>query len=347
MRILGLFALILSPVLVALTGAQSYAQSASPQLQAAMDAWLADDDASALPAISALAASGDAQAGLLLGEIDRATNAEIQSDWLASLSGADRAALFQPGGAQMTEALAASGDTLAAMMLAASNPAAASVEVAHTLLAFGEKERARLLAWRMLEAGKLAEVVTVPKEEPLFREMDWLWWMQGWIAGGSQSGQPEQWVLVSEAKGRAAGVILANWSAQFIAAKTPLTPTLKRVAAALQGRANGFADAAEREYAEKFVSGLARRDPAMRPLGAICAQHCGQEIGACMLEGLRLIGGYGELMPLDTPYEGLIGQTPYSISKKAENNLRRLIRARRGAAKGEPLNQCLGQSVGG
>ena len=109
----------------------------------------------------------------------------------------------------------------------------------------------------------------------------------------------------------------------------------------------GIADAAEREYTEKFVASLARRDPAMRPLGAICKQHCGEEIGACMLEGLRLIGGYGELMPLDTPYEGLIGQTPFSISKKAENNLRRLIRARGGAAKGEPLNQCLGQSVGG
>ena len=347
MRFHGLFAVTLSMLIAALPGAQAAAQETSPQLQAAIDAWLADDDASALPAISALAASGDAQASLLLGEIDRATSSEVQSEWLASLSGADRTALFQPGGAQMTEALAASGDTLAEMMLAASNPSAVSVEVAHTLLAFGEKERARLLAWRMLEAGKLAVVVTVPKEEPLFREMDWLWWMQGWIAGGSQSGQPEQWVLVSEAKGRAAGVILANWSAQFIAAKTPLTPMLKRVAAALQGRTNGFADAAEREYTEKFVASLARRDPAMRPLGAICKQHCGEEIGACMLEGLRLIGGYGELMPLDTPYEGLIGQTPYSISKKAENNLRRLIRARGGAAKGEPLNQCLGQSVGG
>ncbi|MEO1613642.1 MAG: hypothetical protein AAFU55_15000, partial [Pseudomonadota bacterium] len=49
------------------------AQTASPQLQGAIDAWLADDDAAALPAMSALAANGDDAAALLLGRIERMT----------------------------------------------------------------------------------------------------------------------------------------------------------------------------------------------------------------------------------------------------------------------------------
>ena len=349
MRFCGLFTLVFLVFASAFAGSAVNAQDEpSPQLQAAIDAWLADDDAAALPALSALAAAGDSRAALLLGEIERRSAPERETDWLRKLPSADRAALFRPAGAPLTETLAANGDALAQTLLAAAAPDA-TIETAHTLHAFGEVESARHLAWTMLESGKLAEVITMPAEEPLFRDLDWLWWMKGWIAGGAVSGQPQNWVLVSAAKGRAAGIIFANWSAQFIAAKTPLTPELSRLAKALGGSSASLAKSGPSEiaYAEKMVSGLARRDPAMRPLGAICKRLCEAELGACMLEGLRLVGGYGALMPLDTPVEGLISQSAFTTSKRAENAVERLIRATAPSAKGEPINQCLGQSVGG
>ncbi|MEL7465842.1 MAG: hypothetical protein AAFN79_17360 [Pseudomonadota bacterium] len=324
------------------------AQEASPELQVATDAWLSDDDATALPALSALAASGDQSAAIMLGRIERMTPKPAESPWLASLSSADRAALFAPTGAPLLDALAGGGDALAEMLLAADGPEA-TIETAHTLHAFGEVERARHLAWTMLEAGKLAEVVTMPQEEPLYRDLDWLWWMRGWMAGGANSGQPENWVLVSEAKGRAAGIIFANWAAQFIAAKTPLTEELQRVASALDGKPAALVAAGPEEvaYAEKLVAGLARRDPAMRPLAAVCNTACGEELGACMLEGLRVLGGYGALMPLDTPLEPVISQSAYTTSAKAAANVRRMIAAASPAAPGEPVNQCLASAVGG
>ena len=344
MRFCGLISFVAS----LFVAASAFAQAASPQLQAAVDAWLADDDAAALPALSALAVSGDSQAALLLGRIERMTPDGAESDWVSGLSAPDRKALFQPGGQSLIDALAAGGDGLAQMIAAADTPEA-SIEIAHTLHAFGEVERARYLAWTMLEAGKLAEVITMPSEEPLFRDLDWLWWMRGWMAGGALSAQPQNWVLVSEAKGRAAGIIFANWSAQFIAAKTPLTPELKRLAGALNGKPRALqkAGSEEMDYAEKMIAGLARRDPAMRPLGAICKTHCEAELGACMLEGLRVVGGYGALMPLDTPHEGLISQSAFTTSPRAANALKRLIRASAPTAKGAPVSQCLAGAVGG
>ena len=83
MRFCGLFTLVF------LVFASAFAVSAvnaqdepSPQLQAAIDAWLADDDAAALPALSALAAAGDSRAALLLGEIERRSAPERETDWL-------------------------------------------------------------------------------------------------------------------------------------------------------------------------------------------------------------------------------------------------------------------------
>lgn len=344
MRICGLISFVASMFFAA----GAFAQAVSPQLQGAIDAWLADNDAAALPALSALAIAGDDQAALLLGRIERMTPEGAASDWVSGLSGPDRQALFQPGGQSLIDAMAAKGDGLAQMIAAADAPGA-TIEIAHTLHAFGETERARYLAWTILEAGKLAEVITMPKEEPLFRDLDWLWWMRGWMAGGAQSAEPQSWVLVSEAKGRAAGIIFANWAAQFIAAKTPLTPELKRVAGALNGKPRSLLQAGPEElaFAERMVAGLARRDPAMRPLGALCGLYCGAELGACMLEGLRLVGGYGALMPLDTPHEGLISQSAYTTSARAVNTLQRLIRAAAPSADGEPVSQCLSSSVGG
>lgn len=345
MRIRDLFIVLLSFLFATAAVAQ---QSVSPQLQAAVDAWLADDDATALPALSALAAAGDSDASLILERISSMTPAGAESVYVSGLTAADRQAIFQPGGGSPLEVLAAQGDGLAKALLAADAPGA-SIELAHTLHAFGEVERARYLAWSMLEEGKLADVITMSAEEPLFRDLDWLWWMRGWMAGGALSAQPLSWVLVSEAKGRAPGLILANWSAQFIAATTPLTPELKRVAGALDGNPSAVLNAgpADVEFATKMIAGLARRDPAMRPLGAICAKTCGEEVGACMLEGLRLLGGYGALMPLDTPLERVISQTAYTTSPKAENLVLRLMRVTAPAAKGQTANQCLLNAING
>ncbi|MEL6794724.1 MAG: hypothetical protein AAFP78_14785, partial [Pseudomonadota bacterium] len=134
-----------------------------------------------------------------------------------------------------------------------------------------------------------------------------------------------------------------------IAAKTPLTPELKRVARAHDGETPALIDAgpADVAFAEKLVAGLARRDPAMRPLAAVCSAACGEELGGCMLEGLRVIGGYGALMPLDTPHETLISQTDYTTSPRAVGTVRRLIAAAAPSAAGAPVNQCLATAIGG
>lgn len=323
-------------------------QNVSPQLAAAVEAWLADDDAAALPAISALAASGDALAAKLLGRIAKTTPRDAESGWVSALAPADRAALFSPGGAEPLAAAAAAGDSVAAAFLSAEGPQP-TLDDARTLHAAGEVEAARLLAWRLMEAGRIGEIATLPREDPIYADLDWLLWMQGWIAGGHGSGEPEKWVLVSEAKGRVAGLILTSWSAQFLAATKPLTDELALVSAALGGKPRRLAEAGPGgvAYAERLLEGLARRDPALRPLGAICGRACPQGVGGCMLEGLRRLGGYGAVMPIDSPLEAAVSQFDFTISARAQGMTLRLLRAAGDPAPGEAMDACLPAALNG
>lgn len=68
----------------------------APGFRAAVSAWLADDEAAALPALAALAAGGNAAAQMLLALIDKAP--EHQGPWLAARTRDERIALMRAAG---------------------------------------------------------------------------------------------------------------------------------------------------------------------------------------------------------------------------------------------------------
>lgn len=90
----------------------------APDFTAAVDIWLAGDEAAALPRLAALAQDNNRSAQILLGLID--TTPGLQGDWLMALPRADRIALLRaPGGisGQNWMRAAAADDPLAATWL--------------------------------------------------------------------------------------------------------------------------------------------------------------------------------------------------------------------------------------
>ncbi|MEM8752212.1 MAG: hypothetical protein AAGF90_04480 [Pseudomonadota bacterium] len=329
---------------IVLAGPGQAESHVSERLAAAVEAWLADDDATALPALSELAGEGDEAAITLLGRIAARPDA-TWTPYVAGLSREDREGFLNPGGFDILAVRALAGDELAEAFIAAEKPEA-GVEVAETLLAAGEEEAARAVIWRAMENGRVAEVLEQPADGALRGSLDYLYWIQAWVAAGHASAEPEKWVTVGPEAGRASGLILASWLTEFIAADKPLPPNLKRVAAALDGSTGAVKDDGEIEYLEKMLVRLGRRDPALVPAAAVCKRLCADETGACMVESMRLLGGYDAAMEFDTPLESVIPQMEFARSARAEGEFERRLRAAANPG-GASASACLSSALAG
>jgi hypothetical protein len=141
------FALLLSAALLATTPlhADPLSGQSDPAFAAALDQWLAADEATALPALAALAQEEKPAAQILLGLID--TTPALQGDWLMALPRTDRIALLRvPGGLSGQNWMqAAAAEPLAAAWLQYRDTAAPPTVILD-FARLGEPRAARLAA---------------------------------------------------------------------------------------------------------------------------------------------------------------------------------------------------------
>ena len=89
-RVVGVLVLLWSSIGLAAAGIPG---REAPAFEAALEQWLADDEAGSLPELAGLAAEGNAAAQMLLALIDRTPS--LQGPWLARLPRAERDALLR------------------------------------------------------------------------------------------------------------------------------------------------------------------------------------------------------------------------------------------------------------
>ncbi|MFN4099784.1 MAG: hypothetical protein ACK4GT_08405 [Pararhodobacter sp.] len=157
-------------VVLGLTGtalATTLPGASAPAFTAALDDWLADDEAAALPALAALATGGNSAARLLLAQIDKMP--ALQGPYLAHLPRAQRVALMRaPGGMSGLSWLTqAAGLPLADAWLALRHPGAGP-ELIAAFAALDEPRAARetfvTLAAREVQALATLDPVTADPE---------------------------------------------------------------------------------------------------------------------------------------------------------------------------------------
>ncbi|MEM7546360.1 MAG: hypothetical protein AAF367_12550 [Pseudomonadota bacterium] len=328
----------------------------TPEMGAAIEAWLADDDATALPALGAMAAAGDRSVQLLLSQIERHTPAGGETSWVSALDDDARMSLFRTPGDPAADPwvmqLAAKGDPLAQALKASRQPDA-TIETAQALFAAGEVEQAKRLTWNILAGGRFDAILNLPPEEPLNEALDYVKWMQGWFLGGALSPEQRKWVLVSPKEGRMLGMVLVNMLAPVMnPALAPREP-VARVTRALQGSAQDLVEEGPQGigFVAKLLERQARTDPDLKALGNMCTRLCADEVGTCLLGSVLLLGGYERVMEQDSPYEGLIPQADYVASLRAQNTaerrLRRAVAIGFGGGTGYRVSQCLAGHMGG
>ena len=299
----------------------------SAELKAAIAAWLADDDA-ALTTIARLANRGDAEAQMLLGGIDRSIPQDGLSAALKAMPKEDRAALMGSPEGPWVETLAAGGDGIARMLLAAETPEA-DIEIAHTLMAAGETEAATRLAWRLVKNGGLSTIINMPPDEPLFGQLHFANWMREWFAAAPQ--KQSEWFQTSPPKGRLQGLEITSIVGPMMAPHLAPGEELSRIVRGVRGDFGPLAgsDKPGLNYFTRMLAQLGQSDPNLITLNRVCTGFCGALRGECSMAVIALLGGYEPLTELDTPYEALIPQQDYALSDRAARTLVRIVRSGR------------------
>ncbi|MEM7270302.1 MAG: hypothetical protein AAF401_13770 [Pseudomonadota bacterium] len=344
--VFSLFALIFS-----VFGA--FAAEPSGKVQAAIEAWLADDDEASLTALAGLANAGDVDAQMLISQIERETPSGGETPFVLAMDRKARKDVFRaPGGLSGTpwvKVKAGEGDAVAAALLDAKLPDA-GMETAHILFQAGEREAAKRLAWEIVERGRFDAVLSMEANKPLLGALPYLAWLQGWFGGGVM--QQQTWVPKSPVDGRGSGLMFVALVAPMLAPQFAPQPEIERVVRALRGQASDLVNAGEADSAATLLEDTAKADPNLSFAGRMCERLCPGEVGRCMISTMALLGGYDRLMFQDSPLERLIPQKTYLASKRAENVLERRVRsAVQGfstvSASGYEVSQCLKSEVSG
>lgn len=253
---------------------------------AALEAWLADDEESALPAMAGLAQNGNAAAQLLLALIDKTP--ALQGPWLAQQPRAVRLELMRaPGGfsGQSWAHAAAEATPLARLWLRRWQVDAMPelvLEFAHA----GENRAARetLLALAARERRGFTALADDPGFPPELRALVWREWQDAGdnmerIAterAATHPGDP-QFRLAGQSPDAAA---LADWLLQATAAA---------------------------------------------PLVALCDNACPQSTRECTLALYLLLGGHHALLTSGTPSETLIDNARFNASPRGQAALLRRV----------------------
>ncbi len=241
----------------------------------------------ALPALSALASDGNRAAQVLLGLIDKSP--ALQGPYLSALGRADRLALMRaPGGMSGVNWMrqAAADVPLAALWLRLWAVDAPPVIVADFARA-GEPRAARLAVLALLarQMPGIAAAATDPDFPPAMRLFVW----QG-VPGG-----------------------------------TPSTPAEIDAIAALLPPGDP-----QREESALIDPPIAREswfasDRVGIPAGALCKALCPETFVKCSNAVFFAVGGYGGMVTLGSPVEGLVSTADFAASAKGQSTLLRQV----------------------
>ena len=324
------FFLILLFAFIPLSVTAQPAGHEDPRLQSAIQAWLADDDQTALPALAKLAAEGNTAAQILLGRIAN----RPMGPWLAGMNRKDRNKLMRaPGGLSgksWLKVAAEGGDELAAALLEMNAPPAGETNII-ALTEAGETSAALDLAGVTYGRtgsfqGRGIIVTDAETHGGVYFPADEILKSQVLLQKGDYRLRPAIEELAPGFKPAALYTVLMHDA--LLDQPKLLTPGQLQNArdrSLLMNESSPLAKMLIGTDAEITHATPLSRRPA-QVLRSLCAHDCNAEAEACVTIGLKAAGGEDALSHLYSPTETLIPFETYAASARAVADLRRHIR---------------------
>lgn len=283
--------------------------------EAAIAAWLQDDDAGSLPILAELAQRGHAEARLLLARIE--TEDKGHSRFRSQLTTQQSRQLFRAstdhGHAYQSwlAVEAAEGNPLAILLLDAKKPWP-SLEVIEQLSAAGEREATD-------HPTRIAALYAGPLEKQVLRE------------GGNLQFDlvPYLDYLTGTPEPRGDGLAALRHIVPNRAEDVDPQDSDTLGMAGILALGLGYGDVSDQNRWRVDVESWVTDAKSTQPIAELCSQNCPTEAQKCGFAIFALTGGYFEAIRLDTPLESVIPQQVFLQSSRARNmTLRRATWAR-------------------
>lgn len=320
---------------------------AADDLTTAVDAWLADKDEVAIPALAEHAAAGNVDAQLFLEQIR--SRPGVPSPFLAGLGAKERNALLKaPGGAfgkswlQVNEA----ENGTARALQHASDPKFQAQGI-ETLLDLGEAGPAVPLLLELFNFGDFPEVMRLSEHENFPKDARTLAWLSALLAP-ADAGAGRRENLLAELDEELADYDIGALAVLF-GSRTLFEPekaaalgpqfAVADILNAYAYKRGSLADAPTSPEADR-VDLLLLEEGMMKPLVGICTKDCPESKTSCLRTLYHGVGGYRGYLSLQSPLERLVPRDAYFTSKRHTAEIKRfafkLFDARWGAGADAP-----------
>lgn len=286
----------------------------------ALNAWLDNDDAVAIPILSRLATEGHVPAQIFLARIAN----RVASEFVEGLSREDRNRVLRaPGGL--------SGKSWISVAAKAGNPLAQAFE-ASTLPPYGIDELRGLLdhaetaeatgfLLRSTASGRMDGIEDLLEDDRLPKAAAYTIWLsiiQNETLKSEQKKKVDQFLL----NGGIGAVIVATELISRYGGQLP--GHLENLSQRLSANTSTLLE----PMTEKVIDLRNEPTPALGSLTAYCNTFCQDEVPRCLYDALVLVGGYDELWKLMSPVESYLSTPTYIRSKRVISDVERTMRSK-------------------
>ena len=340
---------VLAALVLSFTGVHTQALQAQT-LQDGIDAWLADDDATALPILSGLANGGDVDAQMLLGQIEAVAPPGSGSAFLSALSRRERIDLLRSAGGlsgtSWTRVQERADNALAAALMTARLPDA-GLDTASFLVEQGEVQAGTALAWQVFDRGRWNEIFALDQDDPLLQELDFVGWTRTYF-GAPPGANAWDWLAETPATGRTGGLMMVSLVAPVLAPHLRPSEQLRDYVQAMRGSPEPLVNSGDIVSAAAVMERQLSEDDNLSTVYAYCNATCADQIGLCGMAAIAATGGADRIKLHDTPYEALISQDTFAQSDRAVGELRRWMASLQSSADMQGrvvLSQCVNDDL--
>lgn len=294
-------------------------------LELGVEAWLADDDATALPALAQAATAGDRDAMLLLGALELRG---LPSKAEMALTEAERLALYRAPDADglpwLDVALTGQDADIAAPLIAFFRADHGQKPMAD-LIRLGEIGIAGKMALSLVAqdpAALTAVEASAPMPDPL---RPWAWIAAANVLSQSPN-DPTARALIAEAAAAPDGLmrrVFLSYGGDRALGLDPATPDSDLNRLLREGEAYSLIETWSPDMAAAMEPVLLAA-PETALLGQLCAATCPEDAGGCTRALYGAAGGIFGMVALHSPLERVIPEDRYHMSPRALADLRRL-----------------------
>lgn len=313
--------------------------SDDPEFLQAVQDWLNDDDAASLPVLSNLAHDGNRAARYLLGQIEKTTHFNAESDYVNSLDRKQRLAIFRApgglGGTSWLDILTDDGEQLATLITELKKTQY-DFDVISRLTELGERRQVSVELVRHLQYGNYEILISLAYGNQLSYGDQFYAWLAHLYKGSASKEELKKVIQKLTADSKSTGVesvLMTSFAYDYLNPKTEQLRFVRRIGKALYrtpitllGKDGKKAGGEIEKFADWLVLAAPKTEALYYPY-VFCRKECPEDTGRCMASSIGLIGGYEKLKRLRSPLENLIPNTDYIISERAHRSLLRHLKA--------------------